>query len=590
MHGGVLLEGWCQLFLDGLVAGGAREVVVSPGSRSTPLVLAALRHADLDVEVVVDERAAAFFALGRARVSGRPPVLVRTSGSAGGHDLPAVIEARAAGWPMVVVTADRPPELQGACAPQTIDQVRLFGAHAVGYFDLGPPSAERLALRAARRVGVQAAARARAPEPGAVQVNLPARKPLEPPPVRSDADAAFSAEVAALRSAPGPRIFLPAAPAPTPAALEAVASVLSEARRPLVVAGPSAPLAAEDRAALLELVDRTGVPAVLEATSQLRFGPGGRGAAGLDVVLREPALREALAPDVILQLGAPPIGMGLQASARAWAEARRVVIAPRGFPDPDSRAWVVRADPARAARALLEALPALAPDPGYLDAWARAAEVAPRHALAAPRDSLDEGAVARAARAAVPPGGRLVVGNSLPVRHLDVYVPAGGPPVDVLHQRGASGIDGLVAGAVAASRAGPTVLLLGDVSARHDLGGLALADLAGPSLTVVVIHNAGGRIFEALPVAAGGRASEAELRAFTTPDARSLVPAAEALGWAATEVGAAGDLEAALAAPSRGRPRLIEARVPSGDAEARLLALRARIASELGPLGGGRDA
>ncbi|MEL6187850.1 MAG: thiamine pyrophosphate-binding protein, partial [Myxococcota bacterium] len=154
-HGGVLLEAWCQLLYDGLVAGGVATVVVSPGSRSTPLVLAASGRADLEVVTVVDERAAAFYALGRARAEGRPLALVRTSGSAAGHDLPAVIEARAAGVPLVVLTADRPHELMDARAPQTIDQLRLFGEQAVGFFDLGLPDPTPRALRAVRRVGMQ---------------------------------------------------------------------------------------------------------------------------------------------------------------------------------------------------------------------------------------------------------------------------------------------------------------------------------------------------------------------------------------------------------------------------------------------------
>lgn len=581
IDGGVLLEGWCQLLLDGLEAGGAREIVVSPGSRSTALVLAALEHAGFSMEVIVDERAAAFYALGRARVSGRPPVLVRTSGSAGGHDLPAVIEAKEAGLPLVIVTADRPHELMGVRAPQTIDQTRLFGTQAVGFFELGAPDPSDLALRAVRRVGMQAAMQAREAL-GPVQVNLRARKPLEPGPSPSTEDAAFRDRVAGLRKTRAPRVHLPDSLSPSRSGLEELLRALRAARRPLVVAGPAGPMLEAGQQRIAALLERLDAPVFLEATSQLRFGPLGRGGHGLEAFLRSPGLRARFAPDLVLQLGEPAISSGMQVALSEWSGSRRFVIAWRGYPDPDSRAEVIRADPADVA----ERLAATDLDPGLWDAGFRRAFKALELACAAAADgegleTFTEATVVRAARAAVPPGGRLMVGNSLPVRHLDLFVPSGGSALTVLHQRGASGIDGLVAGAVAAAREAPCVLVLGDVSARHDLGALALGERAGDRLTIVVLHNGGGRIFEQLPLARRLGLEAAEMVPFVTPDDRSLAPVAEALGFSALVVEDAEALASAFLAPTGGRPKLVEARVPPHDATLALGRMRSRIEETL---------
>ena len=583
MHPGVRLEAWCALLLDGFSAAGAREIVVSPGSRSTPLVLAAAADARFSVEVIVDERAAAFYALGRSRVTGRPPVLVRTSGSASGHDLPAVIEAFEAALPLVIVTADRPPELAGVRAPQTIDQTRLFGAFAVGFYDLGTPEDDPLSLRAVRRAGLQAATLAQHPRPGPVQVNLRARKPLEPPERKSEADRSFERRVRELRTGPAPRIHLPDPEGPSTEGLEAILEGLRQARRPLIIAGPAAPRRAFERESILQVLERIDAPAFLEATSQLRLGPGGLGTQGLEIVLAVDALRPALAPDFILQWGDPPISSALQASLAAWPGLRHLVVAPAGYPDPSSRAEVIRADCGRTARALLEA--GLSPpriDPTYRRRWREAqhwAQTLTAEVSGSPE--LTEAEVVRAARDAVPDGGWLMVGNSLPVRHLDVYVASGGPQVQVLHQRGASGIDGLVAGAIGAAQERPGVLLLGDVSLRHDLGGLALAPMCRAPLTIVVIHNGGGRIFERLPLASRlGRDSEA-MRPFTTPNAGSLAPVAEALGFRTRVVGTFAELQDALSTSSGLGPRLIEARVPPHEATQTHFELLGRVFESL---------
>ncbi|MBX2812498.1 MAG: 2-succinyl-5-enolpyruvyl-6-hydroxy-3-cyclohexene-1-carboxylic-acid synthase [Myxococcales bacterium] len=568
VHGGVLLDAWCTLLLDGIVSGGATEVVVSPGSRSTPLVLAASDHAALSVRVVVDERSAAFFALGRARVTQKPVILIRTSGTAAGHDLPAVMEAGAVGSPLVIITADRPFELMDVRAPQTTDQTHLFGRHTVAFFEAGTPVSDELALRAVRRLGTQAAARSRGPVPGPVQVNVRARKPLTAPAEVSPVDLEFRTKVSQLQLDGCPTIFTAQSPEASALALERVAEAIRGAKRPLLVAGPSPVWPRGGRANILQFVHHLGVPVVLEATSQLRFGPNGLGPLGLDMVLRVPRNQQRLQPDLILQLGEPPIVTGLQQALDSWRSVPQIVLTPRGYPDPTSRADIVEGDIERSCCALMaKDLGQKAWSLAYLKSWAAAADQVRQlvnEAVSTMAPLLTEAAVVEAVRQAVPPDGRLMVGNSLAVRLLDRYLSPGGPPMEVLHQRGISGIDGLVAGGIGASVDAPCLVLVGDVSALHDLGSLSLAHLTGPGCIVVVIHNGGGRLFEELPLARqlAEMGQRSRLDRFTTPSEQSLVGVAEALGWRAVEVNSPADLKMALHTPTAaGKPLYIEARV-----------------------------
>ncbi|HRI55183.1 MAG TPA: 2-succinyl-5-enolpyruvyl-6-hydroxy-3-cyclohexene-1-carboxylic-acid synthase, partial [Pseudomonadota bacterium] len=233
-----LLAEWARLLLGSLAAAGVREVVVSPGARSTPFVCAAHAEPQLRCWDVIDERAAAFFALGQARVTGRPSLLICTSGTAGAHYLPAVIEAGAAHLPLLVLTADRPFELQDCGAPQTIDQIKLLGGHARRFFELGMPDPSDLSLRALRRLAAQAVLTTTWPTPGAVHLNARARKPLEPQSVHTSDEVALRARVDELLQAPLLRAYPPRA-VPAPAGVAAAAQLCRSARRGLIICGPA---------------------------------------------------------------------------------------------------------------------------------------------------------------------------------------------------------------------------------------------------------------------------------------------------------------------------------------------------------------
>ncbi|MCC6556618.1 MAG: 2-succinyl-5-enolpyruvyl-6-hydroxy-3-cyclohexene-1-carboxylic-acid synthase [Polyangiaceae bacterium] len=572
---------WARLFLRAASQAGARDVVLCPGSRSTPLALAAAESADLRLHPVVDERAAAFFALGQARVTGRPSLLVCTSGTAGAHALPAVIEASQSFLPLVVITADRPWELADAAAPQTIDQVKLFGDHARWSVELGLPDPSAPALRAVPRLAAQAVARATSPTPGPVHVNARFRKPLEP--VDAPRPEPWEPAWEALMRRGGARA-IHARPAVDPRVIDELAGLCAGASRGLVVCGP-APIGADParaRRAVAGLARRLGFPLLAEATSQIRFGGLAEGAAmpsAFDLVLRAPAFRARSAPDLILEIGAPPTSAGDAAYVAEHEACPRVVIAPHGWNDPSSSAAaMICADPADVCDALAARLPA-AP-PASRDAWSAAfaradAVAAAAAARAAGGAPLTEGAVVREAVRACPEGSLLAIGNSMPVRDVDTYCPPSARALRVLHQRGASGIDGLVSGAAGArSVAGaPLTLVLGDLSLLHDLTGLLLAARSaagGPPLVVVAVQNDGGRIFEHLPIAASAGGSALLDRCFTMPQGLDFAPAAAMFGLAYARAEGADALARALAeAHARGGATLIEAVVPPRDAAAR---------------------
>lgn len=573
---GLLQVAWAQALLEGLRAGGVERVVLSPGSRSTPLVLAVAEVAAREEDAlrcydVVDERSAAFFALGQARATGLPTALICTSGSAPAHYFPAVLEAEAAFLPLVVVSADRPLERLDGAAPQTVDQIKLFGDHVRGFFELGAAHQHPRAHRALQRRALQAALLAREPIPGPVHLNVRFRRPLEP-------SAAGGVEVAEVRRGARP-VGAPPHRGVDPAALELLIEALLAAQRPLCVLGPAPLLRLEQRGAVLGLLRAARLPVYADAASQLRFLPHREreGILWLDALgaaLSAPTaplpLLE-LEPDLVLQLGAPPVPTAWERFLESRKACRHLVVAEHGWPDPISTAeCLVQAPLAALCEQLTERVERL-PEPlaDSADAWhdeiggleqrwrsAVATSLAPEAPDGGEPDTtvLEEARAVRAVIEEMPEGGVLMVSNSLPVRFLDtfspgveaVWQPGEGRMVRVLVQRGLNGIDGLVSGAAGAASVGaslapeapdrenaeapPFCLLIGDVALLHDLGGLAALRHRAPGpFAVVVLHNDGGRIFEQLPVRELAR-ERGILGHWTTPHGRSFRGAAEMFG------------------------------------------------------------
>jgi len=525
-------ELWARTLLDELARAGLREVVVCPGSRSTPLVLAAAAHPALRTLVQLDERSGGFLALGVGKATGRPAAVITTSGTAVANLLPAVVEASQAEVPLLLLTADRPPHLRGADANQAIDQERIFGRYSRAFHELSPERISGATLRYLRSTAARAFAEAAGDPAGPVHLNLPFAKPLEPVAVAGDlppeleVDEPLAAE-GRPSNAPFTRVY-PRRAAPSDEALETLAGHLARARRPLIVAGPN-PRPFE----LGPLVGRAAAawraPLLADPLSGGRSdAPRGTAVAGYDLFLRSPRARRALRPDLILRVGQSPTSAALLGFLEEAADVRQVVV-DGGARWKDHLAVAsefVPADAATTLRALLsrspvrgEGTPAPVTDPGWSARW-RTADRAARGVL----DGLDggaffEGLVLAEAFVATPSDALLFVSSSMPVRDLDAFgLPRSGGPL-VLGNRGASGIDGIVSTAIGTGIGSgrPVVAVLGDLALLHDANGLLAIREAGVPVVFVVVNNDGGGIFHLLPVR---EYEPAFTRFFATPHGR----------------------------------------------------------------------
>ncbi|MGH0030889.1 MAG: 2-succinyl-5-enolpyruvyl-6-hydroxy-3-cyclohexene-1-carboxylic-acid synthase [Myxococcota bacterium] len=545
---------FAEALVSELVRCGVRNACVSPGSRSAPLAIAAADAGGLRCFTPVDERASGFFALGMAKALREPVLLVCTSGSAATHYGPAVVEAHHAGVPLLVLTADRPPELREWGAGQTIDQQRLFGTHVRWFAETALPERGPALLRYARALACRAADAATATPPGPVHLNMPFREPLDPRPVAADALEGEAADpgVAGRGDRPYTRVRHGLA-TPSPDAVASLADRMSACRRGLVACGP---LDATDdtAAAIASLASRLDWPLLAEPASQLRSGPHTRDTLVLgagDWILRDADFRAAHRPDFVLRFGAAPTSKAF----RRWLEASPpeslVLVDPaRRWHDPSHLASDVFCADERRLCSLLErrlgagGAPRSRWSADFAAAQARA-ETAIEAALDG--DALVEPRIVRAIAAALPEGAQLYVGNSMPIRDVDGFWPVSAAPLRVLVNRGTNGIDGNLASAAGAAvaRGTPTLLLTGDLAFLHDLSGALWASQVDAPLVVVVVDNDGGGIFSQLPVADLIDGSRFE-RLFRTPHGRDLVPLAAALGARTERVTSVAHLSAAL--------------------------------------------
>jgi len=489
---------FCATLMDEFVRLGVTDVVVCPGSRSTPLALAAAAAPGLRIHVHHDERSGAFLALGLALAAGRPTVVVTTSGTAAVELHPAIVEAHHAHVPLIALTADRPPELQDVGAPQTIDQTQLYRNVLRWFAQPGPPDgSDRGSWRS---LAARAHEEAMGSPPGPVQLNLAFREPLAGT-VGKLPEARHVGEQAWRRHLAGHR-----ADQPDATMVEALASGCA-GKQGVIVAGAGI----DDHDGVELLAQTMAWPVLADGRSGCR-NLGDHTIAHFDPILRHQPFVETTRPQVVLRLGALPASKVL-ADWLGHLDAWQVGIDAHGSVyDPHHRlASVVHAEPGALARAIASAVP---PGSAYdsthsnarwLRRWVNADAVAAEsiRATLASHAEPTEPQIARDVLAAVPRGGVLVASSSMPVRDLEWFgVPR--PDVTMFANRGANGIDGVVSTAVgvALATAQPTVLLIGDVAFLHDSNGLlGAAHRDGLSLTVVVVDNDGGGIFEFLPQA-----------------------------------------------------------------------------------------
>lgn len=532
---------FARTLVDEWARAGVTDVSIAPGSRSAPLALAFADHRRIRTHVFLDERSAAFFALGVGKASGRPGVVLCTSGTAAANLHPAVLEAHHARVPLLVCTADRPPELRDSGAGQTIDQVGLYGNATRWFHEPGAPEDRPGAPDHWRSTAARAVAAAQGPPAGPVHLNFAFREPLVPtgaPLVDSPGRSGgrpWTTSSRGARTADG-------------AALDRLADLVRNHPRGMVVAG----WGSDARAATVErFATAAGWPVLADPISGVRAGR--HAVSTYEALIRVPGFTVSHRPDLVVRLGAPPTSKVLT----AWLDSQ----VPQILVDPDGD-WL---DPAHAVsdRLVVDAEPLLTAlhgvlgdresgDSAWLDGWL-AAEVSARTALDAVLDGWAdpfEGRVARDVVDAVPDGGALVVASSMPVRDVEGFARRR-DDVRYFANRGVNGIDGFVSTAlgIAATHDGPTTALLGDLCFLHDANGLLGAVARGLDVTFVVLDNDGAGIFSFLPQADLPEHFET---LFGTPHALDLAEIARAHGVPVEKVEKAGDVGVAVSASARG--------------------------------------
>lgn len=469
------LRSYIDDFLSQLTAAGVKKAVVAPGSRSTPIAILLHDLPGIQVHMALDERSAGFFALGLAKSSREPIVLLCTSGTAAANFFPAVVEASLSRLPLIVLTADRPRELRDVGAPQTIDQVHLYGHHVKWFQDLPTPGGVDLKAHAAQ-VAARAVHTALTMPQGPVHLNFPFREPLLPG-TGSPASPIM-----------GP--YFPALQYPAPEGMRSALHWLEEAERPLIIIGPEAPFIGE---ATVQQFASRGVPILVDpiACDGRRY----HALTGYDTFLRShPALPR---PDLVVRVGAPPTSKVLN----QWCQESSLILLDwsLGFREPYAqKSLIVDGDPALSLRALAEDCPRF--DPRWIEHLAQVEETTWAHTAARLSDSPAnfEGRLYAhlnqlLGEKALP----VLVASSMPIRDLDSFYRHG--PLRFYANRGANGIDGLVSTALGiAQHHGDVLAILGDLAFFHDMNGLALAAAHRLNALFVIVNNAGGAIFSHL--------------------------------------------------------------------------------------------
>jgi 2-succinyl-5-enolpyruvyl-6-hydroxy-3-cyclohexene-1-carboxylate synthase len=473
-----------RAFCDELARCGMEHACTAPGSRCTPIVLSLVREGRIRSWSHLDERCAGFFALGAAKRSGRPVAVTCTSGTAAANLAPAVIEARHARVPLILLSADRPPELREVGAGQTIDQLKLYGNAVKWFFEVGTHTATPQSLQWIRTLACRAYWTALHGPPGPVHLNFPLREPLVlDGPLPEDHTG---------RTGDRPYVSFDGPPPASPSAGR------HPSRRIVIVAGAERDLAAGRD--LAGFAARAGIPLLADPLSSARHGPAA--IAHYDLLLRDPGFAGAHRPQFVIRVGDLPTSKPL----RAWLgdlDAAQIALDPdAAWHDPSSVVGLRVAAPARALLEELSAGEAVPADRAWLASWRAADDAAGEALTRALGNELSEPLVARSLGEWLDGSAALFVASSMPIRDVELYFPARDDGPRVLSNRGANGIDGTVSAAfgTAAAGEGPVVLLIGDVALAHDIGGLLAARRLGLPLTIVLLNNDGGGIFHFLPV------------------------------------------------------------------------------------------
>ncbi|MFP4300200.1 MAG: 2-succinyl-5-enolpyruvyl-6-hydroxy-3-cyclohexene-1-carboxylic-acid synthase [Spirulinaceae cyanobacterium] len=494
---------WAAVIAETLARLGLQTAIACPGSRSTPLTVAFAQHPHIETLPILDERSAAFFALGVAKQQGLPVVLICTSGTAGANFYPAVIEAYYSHVPLIVLTADRPPELRHCHAGQAINQTRLYGQYSRDYVELATPKADLGLLRYLRQSIMQAWQLAQFPVAGVVHLNVPFRDPLPPLPDGTTAELAASWDE---------DFFGHGMPQNITVVMSDITTVMETVKdwyncdRGIIIGGLAQPQAPEKYVdAIAHLSQTLGFPVLAEGLSPLRNYRDRNPylISTYDTLLRNPKLAESLKPDRVIQIGELPISKEL----RAWLEQTQ------------PQCWIVDPHPenfdplhgkTRHLSLSIEQLATQLPDKSpsqpsvYLQQWLEA-EAETRSRIDTTLDAVEEmfeGKMAWLLSQTLPPQTPLFIANSMPVRDVEYFWQPNRDRIQPFFNRGANGIDGTLSTAMGiAHRNRSSVLLTGDLALLHDSNGFLQASRLQGHLTIILMNNNGGGIFEMLPIA-----------------------------------------------------------------------------------------
>lgn len=516
------LTAYLASFVDELAQNNVKHAVVSPGSRSTPISLLLAEHPNIDVHINVDERSAAFFALGLAKALREPVALVCTSGTAAANFYPAIVEAYYARVPLLVLTADRPHELRDVGAPQAIDQINLYGKHVKWSVEMALPENSIEMTNYVRTIGARAVAVASNQPAGPIHLNFPIREPLLP---LMDIVKEYR------RNQMFPKVEVDKGIRTlSQTQFEALSNILAQAKRAIIVVGELQD--GSVREAIVKLAEKLAIPILADPLSLLRSGehPQTHIIEAYDTFLRDDIAKEVLYPDVIIRFGAMPVSKSLLLFFKKHNKAKQFIIDPAaGWREPTGLATnMIYCEERAFCNGLLELLDRCE-DQSWLKLWQDVNE-ATKSGLVSIRDEeeLSEGKLFLLLHELLPANSTLFVGNSMPIRDLDTFFFTNEKNIKVLANRGANGIDGVVSTALGVSTVSEnTVLAIGDLSFFHDMNGLLAAKLQKQNFTILLINNDGGGIFSFLP-----QASEKEYfeLLFGTPHGLEFSHAAELYG------------------------------------------------------------
>jgi 2-succinyl-5-enolpyruvyl-6-hydroxy-3-cyclohexene-1-carboxylate synthase len=544
---------WSSELICSLSAHGVTHAVISPGSRSTPLTLAAAIHPSVKKNVILDERSAAFIALGIGKATGIPAILICTSGTAAANYFPAVIEAKESGVPMIILSADRPPNLRSTGSSQTIDQIKLFGDHTVFFHEAGEPVMSDTDLKRISYLGKQAVDMA-IRKGGTAHINLPFRKPLEP------AQQQLADETERIRKNAGQVRIKPDHTAKTIHPGNDISEMISSSKKPLLIAGPANP-----RQALISHLQnfssRLNAPVISEPGSGLseneytihRF----------EQFLRNKNQRKKLSPDLIIRFGDQPFTKSLLMALEDWADIPAIHISSRDAWQDHSMSADVFIHTSPEDRLNPDFFPARS-DPEWIGSWKAADQLAQEKlALLLKSKPLTDGHVFKKLSDQITDHWNVMLSNSFPVRDMALF---GKSTRGQFVNRGAAGIDGITSTALGLHLSGdkPTCCITGDLAFLHDANALYSLQDSGAPFVIVVINNGGGTIFRMLPVYHENISSDLHQTYFETPQYTDIRYLARASGVKYRKIETPAQLDN-LHLDSFSEPTIIECRTDAGE-------------------------